>query len=223
MADQYRKPYIDSAVFIVWIKGEVVDLKNGMGEVVGREDRGRIGEHILSLAEANEFPAYISALTIAEVHKKRHGQTLTGEEDSRILDYFRSEFIKHIDVDRTIGEEANRLCRRFEAERLLPNDAIHLACALRAGCDVLLSWDGPLTSIKHEKIRIEKPRMIGQARLPLVVASGNQDAESRSKAPAPQTPPTSTASQPPAVTAELPIPAPSASADRKSTRLNSSH
>ncbi len=86
---------------------------------------------------------------------------------------------------------------------------IHLACALRAGCDVLLSWDGPLTSIKHEKIRIEKPRMIGQARLPLIVASGDLDANSTSTKPAPSTPPTAPMSQPSAVTTTPRNPAPS--------------
>ena len=50
----------------------------------------------------------------------------------------RMTFIEIIDVDRQLGEQANRFCRTYG---LSPADAIHLTCALRAGCDVLLSWD----------------------------------------------------------------------------------
>ena len=41
-------------------------------------------------------------------------------------------------------------------------DAIVLACALQAKCDILLAWDEPLSVVKHESIRIEEPRMIGR-------------------------------------------------------------
>ncbi len=52
-----------------------------------------------------------------------------------------------VEVDRNIGEAANKLCVRFSDNRLRPADAIHLASALRAGCDVLLTWDGPLAGV----------------------------------------------------------------------------
>ena len=42
----YTRPYLDSSVFIAWLKGEVVTRKSG--EVV---DRANIAEHILQLAE----------------------------------------------------------------------------------------------------------------------------------------------------------------------------
>ena len=70
MADFYKKPYLDSGVFIAWIKGEKISRRDASGkeEIV---DRGKIGEHILTLAEKRLFPVIISALTIAEVHKKK--------------------------------------------------------------------------------------------------------------------------------------------------------
>jgi hypothetical protein len=48
----------------------------------------------------------------------------------------------------------------------MPNDAIHLACALRAGCDVLLGWDNRFAKVTHPNIRLEEPQIIGQAELP---------------------------------------------------------
>lgn len=152
MSDQYKNPYFDSSVFIAWIKDEVV---NGV-------DRKEIADHILRHAEKKSFKINISALTLAEVHKKRGSPKLDDKDDELILDYFEHEFINIIDVDRKIGEQANRFCRQYA---IYPNDAIHLACALKAGCDVLLAWDDRLTSINHADIRIENPRKLGQLSL----------------------------------------------------------
>lgn len=149
---QYKYPYLDSSVFIGWIKGEIID----------NIDRKDITEHILKLAENKEFKICASALTLAEVHKKRGSIQLSDAEDESILEFFEREFIDIVDVDRTIGEQANRFCRRYP---LRPNDAIHLACALRAKCDVLLTWDGPFASVQHPDIVIENPRKIGQLAL----------------------------------------------------------
>lgn len=159
MADHiYKRPYLDSGVFIAWIKGEVVVEKDGTGKDV-TVDRGTIGEHVLTEAEQSQYPIIISGLTIAEVHKKKGKEKLADDENDNLLDYFDHDFVTVISVDRGIGEEANRLCRKHSDKKLSPNDGIHLACAKRAGCDVLLSWDDGLNSITGEGIRIERPRI----------------------------------------------------------------
>jgi hypothetical protein len=65
-------------------------------------------------------------------------------------------------VDRDIAERANELCRLQTitpgVKQLRPNDAIHLACAERANCEVLLSYDKDLTQQKHDSISIEWPQ-----------------------------------------------------------------
>ena len=149
MADQYQNPYLDSSVFIAWIKGEVV---NGV-------DRKDIADHILGLAEKGTFKINISALTLAEVHKKKGSNQLEPAQDEMILAYFEHDFFNIIDVTRDIGEHANLLCREHS---LLPPDAIHLACALRAKCEVLLACDDRLTAVTHPQIKTETPRKIGQ-------------------------------------------------------------
>lgn len=151
MAETYKKPYVDSSVFIAWVKAEVV----------GGADRGKIAQHILSAAERGDFSIYTSALTLAEVHKLRTGRTLPNGDSDKIIEYLERSHVKLIDVDRRIGEEANRLCR---THGIKPNDAIHLASALRAGCDVLLAWDKRFTAVQTEQIRLEEP-MIGQLTL----------------------------------------------------------
>jgi predicted nucleic acid-binding protein len=152
----YHKPYLDSSVFIAWIKGEQI----------GGVDRKAIVEHILSVAQQGKFKIYTSALTLAEVHKKRNQPALSSDQDDRILAFFEHDFIELIEIDRRTGEHANRLCREFVSNGLLPNDALHLACALSAGCDVLLAWDARLTSIRHADITVEEPSFIGERQLP---------------------------------------------------------
>ena len=148
----YRNPYLDSSVFIGWIKREVI----------GGVDRGAIGEHILTQAENEQHPIVISTWTFAEVHKKRGKPKLSKDNNDNVLKYFEHEFVQVVTVDRGIGERANRLCRKYEDKNLSPADAVHLAAALRAKCDVLLTWDGPLLETAEPDIRIERPQKWGQ-------------------------------------------------------------
>ena len=178
MGKIYKRPYLDSGVFIAWIKGEKVKAKDASGKEI-EIDRGKIGESVLTLAEQQVFPIVISALTFAEVHKKRGKQKLEGDENQNVLDYFEHDFVWVVPVDRAIGEEANRLCRLYEGEGLRPNDAIHMACAKRAECDVLLSWDGVLNSIKDPDIKTEPPIILDltppQQKLALVPMAEAED------------------------------------------------
>ena len=161
--DLYTRPYFDACVWISWIKGEVI---NGI-------ERAKIVTHLLQHAERKAFPIYTSTLTLAEVHKQRSSGMLTDDQDDLILAFFEHEYIHFIDVDRAIGEHANKLCRDKNimspgVRGLYPNDAVHLACALRANCDYLLTWDDGMLKCTHPDIKIEAPEMRGQAFLSIV-------------------------------------------------------
>jgi predicted nucleic acid-binding protein len=147
--EQYVRPYVDSSVFIAWL----------WGEVAKDVDRKAVGTHIFKQAERGLYKIYISAITLAEVHKKWKLPKLTAPQDMRLLAFFEHEYIEIVDVDREIGERANELCREFN---LNPNDAIHVACALRARCEVLLAWDSDFMKVKLPSLRIEEPSIIGQ-------------------------------------------------------------
>lgn len=144
MAEAYLKPYADSSLFIAWLKGEVI----------GGVDRKSAADGVLRGAERGDYVISTSALTLAEVHKLRTGSALPEDDDDRIIHYFEHAFFEIIDVDRRIGEHANRLCR---IHSIYPNDAIHLASALRAGCDVLLAWDNRFARVREPGIRVIEP------------------------------------------------------------------
>jgi predicted nucleic acid-binding protein len=154
----YTKPYVDSSVWLGWIKDQKY---NGIS---GKD----VFEHILFQAKKGDFKIHTSSATLAEVHKIRGQEiALTTLQDDEILAFFEHDFIRLIDVDREIGENANKLCRDSSLSKtgasLKPFDAIHLASALKYNCDYLLCWDGSLAKFTHPKIIIEQPQMRGQS------------------------------------------------------------
>lgn len=196
----YKKPYFDSGVFIGLIKDERIEKVGPKGEKTIIE-RGKIAEHLLGLAEQEVFLVVISALTLAEVHKKRGSPKLSQDEDEKILKYFERDFFMVVPIDRTIGEEANKFCRRYVS--LPPNDAIHLACAKKAGCDVLWSWDSDLTQISDAGIRIENPYIWNpkpkpkQAEIPFEQNETDKEILTATTTPKDFPSPSPTASEPP--------------------------
>lgn len=154
MPVRYKKPYFDTSVLISWLKGETIDST----------DRQEIVTDILTAAERGLFRVYTSTFTMAEVYKQRGREPLHAKNFDTILKFFEHDFVTLIDVDRRAGERAHRLCQQFG---IMPGDAVHLPCALKAGCDVLLTWDDRLTGLQLEDIRVEQPRLVeGQMRLP---------------------------------------------------------
>ncbi len=155
---KYARPYLDSSVWISWLKG---DIRDGV-------DRKAIVSDILRAAERGDFKVYVSAFSLAEVHKvagDRH-EKLAPDEAADILGYFENDYVVIVDVDRNVGEKAHLLCA--EHPTLKPADAIHLASALRAKCDTILAWDRPLTKIERGDIHIEEPQIVdGQVEMVL--------------------------------------------------------
>lgn len=84
--------------------------------------------------------------------------------DQRVSAFFEYGFIQWVDVDLVIAREARRLSRAY---RLRGADAIHLASAIRASCDVLMTWnknDFPVG--QHvDGVDIREPFLFGQGNL----------------------------------------------------------
>lgn len=112
-------------------------------------------------AQRGEFKLFTSAMTLAEVYKLRHQpstQNPSVVED--LLGDFEEPWVEIIELDRDMGITANVLCRRFAANKLYPNDSLHLASALRVPCDYLLAYDRPLNGVVLPEIKIEEPTLL---------------------------------------------------------------
>jgi len=149
MATNYKHPYLETTVWLGWIKGEICE---GV-------DRKHMMDDILSHAARGEYPVHTSTITLTEVRKPRGGTSLPDAQDDSLLRYFEHKYIQLISVDREVAEQANRLAREFNLETC---DAIHLASALRAHCDYLLTWDDKLLKVRHPGIQIAKPEITEQ-------------------------------------------------------------
>jgi len=61
MAEQYQKPYLDSSVFIAWIKGEIITTEEEEKEggktirIVKTVNRKMIVDHLLKQAQNGDF------------------------------------------------------------------------------------------------------------------------------------------------------------------------
>jgi predicted nucleic acid-binding protein len=166
VSDSYQKPYVESSVFIAFIKGEKLGKK-------GEHDCKKIFDSIIEAAKAGDFKIFTSALTIAEVFKNKKGPSLSDAENEDLRPYFREEYIQLVEIDREVGERANELCRTHKPKpnfpALRPNDAIHIASAEKAGCEKILAYDPDFTRQEHDTILIGWPIEITQVAKPGVL------------------------------------------------------
>lgn len=132
MAEAFTKPYLDANVYIALIKGPQTE----------DPQRVQLAAEIFQLAESGAFPVYASTFIEAEVIKPPgESSPLSPQQESKIEAYFDRDFIVWIELDRPIARKSRQLSRDFG---LKPADAVHVATALRGGCDQFLTWDEKL-------------------------------------------------------------------------------
>ena len=191
MSDPYKKPYVESSVFIAYIKGETTQGPNH------DQDAKAIFDSIIDAAKAGSFKIITSGLTIAEVFKNKKNPPLTIQENEDLRPYFREDYIQIAEVDRDVGDRANELCRTLPADpttgakAMRPNDAIHIAAAERAECDVILAWDPDFTSQapRLSTVRLENPQRLHVAPVaeqsPIAFKNGEQSESTTGSEPEP--------------------------------------
>jgi len=136
----FKKPYVDSSVFVAHIKGEINPAAKNMTRV-------QITTGVMGDAEDGKFSLITSSSTLAEVRRiKDRTEQLTPDEVIKIKEFF-GRFLQHewiflADVTRQIGELAQDYGRLWD---IAPIDSIHLATAVTLKCDVMLVWDKKFT------------------------------------------------------------------------------
>lgn len=126
MADDFRRVYLDACVYLALIKGEAGRLEIARGLLRDGQDK--------------RFAVVASTLLYAEVcgHGEVRAAPDAADVDRQVSAFFEHGFIQWVEVDLSIAREARRLSREH---RLRGADAIHLASAIRADCDVLMTWN----------------------------------------------------------------------------------
>lgn len=106
------------------------------GNEVGRVDKC---ENVIKAAQNDVVQIYTSAITYTECIWRKGSSKLSIQNEMVIKAFFEHKFIRPIACDRSIGEEARKLC--YDHSHLKPKDAIHVASALFAKADALHSYD----------------------------------------------------------------------------------
>jgi len=128
-------PYVDSSVFLAHIKGETIPCRGST--------RIEITRGLFHGAEAGRYKLYTSFLTLAEVRRLREsGKTLAPDELPQVNQLF-ARFLENawlvpVELGRLVAEKAQTLGASYGMN---PPDAVHLASAILAGCNVLMVWD----------------------------------------------------------------------------------
>jgi predicted nucleic acid-binding protein len=140
------------------------------------DERGR-ADHCVNLfkeaSEENKTQIFTSALTIAECANVT-GTEATNEEIRR---FFENRAITILNADRLICEHARELQRtthRDLGKKLPVRDSIHLATALRARAEALLTYDyddlnplsGRFSASDGTKLAIREPYWEGPRKMP---------------------------------------------------------
>lgn len=157
---QPKRPYLDSSVYIAAIKGP------DSNEPAGRAELAR---HILQEAERGTYRVTASTWLTVEVHKRGKGPVQSDDDLALIDGYLQQGYIDWVELDFMLAMEARRLARQHS---LSPADAVHLATAIKSGCDELLRWDGPWPLGNYEGVEVREPYWFGQQTLPIAPVSG---------------------------------------------------
>jgi predicted nucleic acid-binding protein len=89
-------------------------------------------------ARNKEFKIVTSAVSIAEVCKIPETGMLPSEQSKKILAFFENEYVQLWQADRAVCENAHTLIQFHE---LFPMDAIHIATALMAKVEMVITTD----------------------------------------------------------------------------------
>ncbi len=148
----YQRVYLDADVYLALIKGE--------------EGRLEVAQGLLRDGEQKRFTVVASTLIYAEVcgHGDLRAATDADAVDRKVSAFFEGGFIRWVEVDLVVARQARLLSRAY---RLRGADAIHLASAVRASCDVLMTWnknDFPIGEVVDE-VDVREPFLFGQRRL----------------------------------------------------------
>lgn len=135
----------DACTWISLILQEESLVKGG-----GIEDRGRLCNHVISLAIKGQLEIATSGLSLAEVCKS--GGVKSTDPDV-LSDFFRRPFIIIVPVDRYVGTMARSILQSGHPG-LKPPDAVHLASALAANVAEFHTFDDKLLNLSG---KLRKP------------------------------------------------------------------
>lgn len=136
----------DACTWIATIILEQAALPDG-----GVEDRGAMCLPIIALAKTGQLEIATSGLSLVEVCKHN---SVKGEDNDVLADFFRHDYILVVPVDRHVGTLARELMTAGYAG-LKPADAVHLATAIVSQASEFHTFDAKLLKLDQKLDRLD--------------------------------------------------------------------
>lgn len=129
---QNRRIYLDSSVYIAFLKGEQIPAAGGMTRVA-------LARLIFGSAEAGRADVFTSAITLVEVRKGNDAPQVSSLDRLVAIDaLFDRTSTRFVEVGRVLAISAREVANKYGLNLA---DAIHVASAMSAGCAELFIWD----------------------------------------------------------------------------------
>lgn len=124
---EYSAPYLDSSVWI--------DFLAGPSSSYSTPERASLAADIFDAALGGRFKITASVVVMVEVLRDAER---ADERTENLESFFQRACFVWLDLTQAVARRARQLAREH---RLKPMDAVHVATALHARCDTLLTAD----------------------------------------------------------------------------------
>ncbi len=150
-----------------------VILEGFLGEASTNPERLGPSQWVMKAAAAGDLDVFVSPLVAAETmgHGGIRSPPGAAGRGAQVRQYFESTAVRLVEIDRLMMLRAMDTAASLG---LRGADALHVACALRAECDVLYTYDTVLLALDGQagRLRFLAPVIKGQTDLPFGVVDG---------------------------------------------------
>ena len=129
---QSRRVFLDSSVYIAFLKGETIPAAAGMTRV-------ELARLLFGAAEVGRISFFTSTISIVEVRRGVDSPAISTQTRLRLIDgLFDRTLTRFVEVDRDVALSARSMANEYNLKNM---DAIQISSDRAANCEEMFIWD----------------------------------------------------------------------------------